>query len=90
MACGAPALVVARSLSPDLPLGRCQGVHRRGALVPVSYNLEDIARNLAAGEPNRARRLHARHLLSKLQPDRCRYCDAMYDALQERRAHATA
>ena len=89
MACGAPALLVAASLTPDLPLGRCQGSHRRGELVPISVNLEDIAANLAAGQPTRARRLHARHLLSKLQPDRCHYCAAMVDAVRERRHAAT-
>lgn len=88
--CGASAIADAFGLDGRTMLGQCLGIHRRGALVPVTRELGAVADALEAGAPTRARRLHAKHLRGRLQPDRCTYCAAMLDELRLRRTRAPA
>lgn len=84
LACGDEAVLVGASLDPERPMGRCLGLHRRGALVPLTRDLAELDRALRSSTANRARVRHAGHLAGKgkLHPLSCQYCRA----LVERRA----
>lgn len=88
LACGAGGTLVGPSLDARHPLMACTGIHRSGAPLPGTRDLDELDRALRAAGSSRARKRHAAHLANKLLPDRCHYCAAMLDAAYPRRHHA--